>query len=188
MFCLVFINWLLFLCNCVLCFFARLRKCPRGREESFCAAASQIAPGRTIVDLPTWQCQSNKSLFLLSFCFSSFICYPLFHLFPLFKRCKICNIVFGIEHDSPRPLELFRKFISEALLVPQFLNIQIFECFFILHWIQCKGIGTLKKCSTIYEKNRLNGETSSWWVCTISPLCGKHSYFRLLREKNQRVL
>ena len=34
-------------------FFARLRKCPRGREESFCAAASQIAPGRTIVDLPT---------------------------------------------------------------------------------------------------------------------------------------
>ena len=103
MFCLVFINWLLFLCNCVLCFFARLRKCPRGREESFCAAASQIAPGRTIVDLPTWQCQSNKSLFLLSFCFSSFICYPLFHLFPLFKRCKICNIVFWIEHDSPPP-------------------------------------------------------------------------------------
>ena len=55
--------------------------------------------------------------------------------------------------------------------------------FFIFHWIQCKGIGILKICSTTYEKNRLNGETSSWWVCTISPLCGKHSYFRLLRKK-----
>ena len=171
-------------------FFALLRKCPRGREESFCAAASQIAPGRTIVDLPTWQCQSNKSLFLFLFCFSSFICYPLFHLFPLFKKCKICNIVFWIEHDSPpRPLELFRKFIDfEGATRPSVFEYPNVWMFFIFHWIQCKGIGILKICSTTYEKNRLNGETSSWWVCTISPLCGKHSYFRLLREKNQRVL
>ena len=129
---------------------------------------------------------SIKQVFVFVFVFfSSFICYPFFHLFPLFKKCKICNIVFWIEHDSPPALWNFSEnsSILKALLVPQFLNIQMFECFFIFHWIQCKGIGILKICSTTYEKNRLNGETSSWWVCTISPLCGKHSYFRLLRKK-----
>ena len=123
--------------------------------------------------------------------FSSFICYPLFHQFPLFKRCKICNINF-LDWKWLPPLWNFSEnsSVSEASTVPQFLNIQIFVCFLFFIEFNAKVLTNII-CSTIYMKkspkcrgfilmsvhhyaaNIHNSDCCRKTACTLTLLCSE---------------
>ena len=146
-------------------FFARLRKCPRGREASFCAAASQVAWN---INTTT---NNNKNGHKYKYIFwdvspfvllhhrsrpavQSFICLldNVNQTSLCFCFCFVLLVLFVILYFIC--FQLFRKFIgfggATRPSVFEYPNIWMF--FFIFHWIQCKGIGILKICSTIIEK------------------------------------